>query len=147
MGDDLRRVRFEEFSDSGNAVTDRVLQQLSGKPPDPMLLVGKKHAGIVAGSQHIAEITLHVYRFSTEIPLFHKFSHLTSCTSELVVMSNGELEATLLSNRNQIAGLLFVHRKWFLDVNVATGIQTGLRRCEVALGWSCDVNHIRPRAL
>src|SRR5215469_9627074 len=97
-----------------------------------MLLVVQKGPRIYGIAQVVAIIALHVYGRAAKVPALHESSHAPCDMSELIVVSYGELEASLLRQCNECFSLPGIYRERLLHVNVAAALQASFGDLKVA---------------
>src|SRR5438046_2852046 len=108
-----------------------------------MSLVAKERPSIRGSSKLVAVVTLHMDRGAAQETALDESPHTTSDMAELVIMSRGYLEASLVRQGDQSSSLSLVECKRFLHINVASPFQTSLGNIEMAFGGCCDVNDVR----
>src|SRR6266446_6983724 len=139
MRDHFGRLARQELGDPGDPVANEVLQQFPRQPANPMVFVSEKRSRISRSSELVAVRAFHVHRPAAQETTPDKSSHAPSEGAELVVMPRGDLETSCVRECDEPLRLFLKKRERLLQIDVAAGLQTKLRKIEMAFGRRRDV--------
>src|SRR5258708_2346315 len=106
MSNDLRRLGGEKFGDAGNAMADDVLEETTGEPANPVLLVAEERFGVAARfTQLIAIVTFHVHRDAAKISVCDQIAHPPRGVTKLIVVSDCDLQVLCFRKLNNLLRL------------------------------------------
>src|SRR5688572_2188053 len=144
VGENHRIVVRKEFSNSGNPMTDNVVQQFARQTPNPVVFIPQKGPGVNRIAQVITVVTLHVKHLPAEVPLADKLPQATRDMGELQIVSRGDFEVFRVRQVNQLLRIAKVQCEGLFYVDVGSRLDTYASQRVVTLRRRSDVHDVRP---